>query len=430
MRNKDKKYMINIDLTLTASQQSIWDATFNRNNKYIVCNLSRQQGKTVCAECILIKWFFNINEQIIFITPQKTLSRKIYHEIKDLLDGQGVIVSYNSVFLQLKSITGSTITFFSAEQLNAMRGQTCTKMIIDEAAFMKNTAGIDVFSNIIWPITKVKCTKILMISTPNGKQGFFYDFAMRGLSGENGIAYIKKTIYDDGLINKNEIDKLKKSYPTMAWKQEFECEFISNAISAIEDFEQCFVDYEYDYNCNQWMGIDLSANGSDDTAITLINEKNQTKSIVINGTLDEKYKNIAKVINNTSRLVKVYIENNGIGTPMMNEIMKLVNSKGKIKEWTTTNNSKVEIINLLSILCTNKEILFDRKDNMLYSQFTTFERKISKNGGSSIQYAAREGFKDDKIMSLAIAVICKHDCRYMDAKNDMVFIRQRQKNIN
>ena len=90
---------------------------------------------------------------------------------------------------------------------------------------------------------------------------------------------------------------------------------------------------------------------------------------------------------------------------MINEIMKLVNSKGKIKEWTTTNNSKVEIINLLSILCTNKEIFFDRKDNMLYSQFTTFERKISRNGGSSIQYAAREGFKDDKIMSLAIAVM-------------------------
>lgn len=329
MRNKDKKYIINIDLKLTDSQQTIWDATFNRNNKYIVCNLSRQQGKTVCAECILIRWFFNINEQIIYITPQKTLARKIYREIKDLLDGQGVITSYNSVFLQLKSITGSTITFFSAEQLDAMRGQSCTKMIIDEAAFIRNTAGIDVFNNIIWPITKVKCNKILMISTPNGKQGFFYDFAMRGLNGEKGIVYIKKTIYDDGLIDSNDIDKIKKTYPLMAWKQEFECEFLSNAVSAIEDFEQCFADYDYDDTCSQWIGIDLSANGSDDTVVTLINEMNQTKSIVVEGSLDEKYKSIADIINITRKLVNVYIENNGIGTPMINEIKK--KSKVKVK---------------------------------------------------------------------------------------------------
>lgn len=429
MKTKDKSFEINFDICLTNSQQEIWNTTLDRKNKYVVCNLSRQQGKTVCAECILIKWLFNMNERIIYITPQKTLARKIYNEIKDLLEGQNVIASFNSIYLQLKSVTGSTITFFSAEQLDAMRGQSCTKMIIDEAAFIRNTNGIDVFANIIWPITKVKCTKILMISTPNGRQGFFFDFAQRAINKEEGFAYVKKTIYDDGLITKEEINRLKSMYPPLAWRQEYECEFLSNAISAIDEFEKCFSDYTYEWKQKQWIGIDLSANGNDETILTFINEAGQTHSIDIDGTLDEKYRKIAQYINETNNLVMAYIENNGVGTPMINEIRKMVKNKSKIKEWTTTNKSKNDIINLLALLCSNKDILFERKDDKLFSQFTTFERKISRNGGYTIQYAARDGFKDDKIMSMAIACMCRNECKYYNVKENTFFIKSKKKEI-
>lgn len=204
------------------------------------------------------------------------------------------------------------------------------------------------------------------------------------------------------------------------------CDFLDNAMTAIPDFEKCFKDYEYNDKVNQWIGIDLSANGEDATIITFINSLNQTREIEIKGTLDQKYQRIAEALNNTKNLVCAYIECNGIGEPMLNEIKKLVKSRDKIKYWTTTNATKVDIINLLSIKCSNSEIMFDKKDRKLFSEFSTFIYKLSKS--RNVIYEAKAGFHDDRVMSMAIALKCMDDYKYFDTKKDLVFIKSRPTN--
>ena len=82
----------------------------------------------------------------------------------------------------------------------------------------------------------------------------------------------------------------------------------------------------------------------------------------------------------------------------------------------------------MSVKCSNNEIQFDINDRKLYSEFSTFIYKLSKT--RKIQYEAKPGFHDDRVMSMAIAVNAQNDFKYWDAKADTVFIRQRQKNIN
>ena len=206
------------------------------------------------------------------------------------------------------------------------------------------------------------------------------------------------------------------------------CDFLDNAMTAIPDFEQCFKDYQYNDKLNQWIGIDLSANGEDATIVTFINSENQTRQVEVKGSLDTKYQKIAELINGCDNLVGVYIEQNGVGEPMLNEIMKRVKNKGKVHYWLTTNNTKVDIINLLSVKCSNGNISFDIKDRKLYSEFSTFIYKLSKS--RKVQYEAKPGFHDDRVMSMAIAVNAQNDFKYWDAKADTVFIRTRNKNIN
>ena len=102
---------------------------------------------------------------------------------------------------------------------------------------------------------------------------------------------------------------------------------------------------------------------------------------------------------------------------MINEIKKLVKRKSNIYEWNTSNSSKEEIISYLAVKVANKELYFN--DSELYSQFGTFICKISKT--KKLTFAAQEGKKDDRVMSLAIALRCMEDFKYQGInKNKLI----------
>ena len=118
-----------------------------------------------------------------------------------------------------------------------------------------------------------------------------------------------------------------------------------------------------------------------------------------------KYKQISDIINSTKNLKNAYIESNSIGSPMINEIRKLVNNKNLIQEFNTSNKTKNEILSAVSVDIAKKEIYFDEYDTQLYSQFSTFTAKYTKSG--NVQLEALPGYKDDRIMSLGIARYAK-----------------------
>lgn len=410
---------VKFKIKLTNGQQEAYDLAHQKDTKQLVLVWSRQSGKSVFAEIMLIENLLKKNKFSAYISPTFQLGRKVYKEIITLLDGKGIITKANSSTLTIETVTNSTLQFYSVESYTAIRGTTVNGVLIcDEAAYYPDVLpnGENIWGNIIMPITKARQPLTILISTPCGKQGFFYDFYLRALNGEDGIKYLERTIYDDNLVNEKQIEEIRKSIPPLAFDQEFLCRFLDNSLTFFNGFEDCFVkNMEYSAT-KEWIGVDLSGDGTDETIVTKVNEQNQVVQYKIEGTLDQKYRQIADIINNT-RPVAVYMENNGLGAPMINETKKLVNRKGNIYEWSTTNSSKEEIITDLAMLVTNKALQFD--DTELYSQFGTFICKISKT--KKLTFAAKEGKKDDRIMSLAIALKCKDDFKYL-GKNSNNFI--------
>lgn len=92
---------------------------------------------------------------------------------------------------------------------------------------------------------------------------------------------------------------------------------------------------------------------------------------------------------------------------MLNEIMKRVNGRSKVKYWTTTNETKTDIINLLSMKVSNDEMYLPEEDKKLYGEFCTFTYQVTKT--KKVTYGAKTGFHDDRIMSLAIALIAREE---------------------
>lgn len=372
-------------------------------------------GKTVFSEIMMIEYLCIPHTFNAYISPTFAQGKKVFAELTQLLDGTGIIKKANAADLKIESVYGATLKFFSMESPTSIRGNTVSGILVmDEAAFFPTqlSTGEDPYYNVIFPIIKARKPKVLVISTPNGRQGMYYDLYLKAFNGEKGYYQLTATIYDDDLITNEEIEELKRGYPPLAFKQEFEVEFLDNALTVFPNFSTCF-DGRYDGG-KCWIGIDPSSVGDDNTIVSIINTEGQVKQYKVDGTLDQKYDRIAKIINDYHPQA-TYIENNSIGEVMANDIKKKLIRKSNFYTFTTTNETKKQYISLLAVDIANNAIHFEEDNRLLYSELSTFTFKLTKTG--NITYAAKEGYHDDTVTSLGVCLQCREDFKYSGENN-------------
>lgn len=384
-------------------------------------------GKTVLAEIMLIEYLCKQNTFNAYISPTYSQGRKVYKELVDLLEPTGIIKHANATTLTIETIYKSTFQAFSMDSPNSIRGYTVSGILVmDECSFFPDTLtdGSDPWSSVIMPITKARKPKVLAISTPKGKRGFWYNMHLKAVAGESGYREIEATIYDDSLVTDEEIEDIKKSVSPLAFKEEFLVEFLDSSLTFFVGYEDCFTDYTFNDKERVWCGVDLSANGEDATVVTLINESMQVKQHIVEGNLDIKYKKISSILDSIPNLVSCYLENNGVGAPMIGEIRKLSRNKNKLYDWTTTNSSKEEIVSDLAVKIANKEIYFNKEDGGLFAELGRFIVKYTKTG--RMQFEGASGSHDDRVLSLCMALRCHTDFQFA-GKPKMNFVKTNAK---
>lgn len=407
---------INFNIKLTRKQQEAYDIMHKQDCRFLVARWSRQCGKTIFAEIMMIEYLCKPNTFNAYISPTFAQGKKVFAELMRLLEGTGIIKKANASDLRIESVYGSILQFFSMESPTAIRGNTVSGILVmDEASYfpIQLPSGEDPYYNVIFPIIKARKPKVLVISTPCGRQGCYYDLYLKAYNGESGYYQLTATIYDDDLITEEEIEELKRGYPPLAFQQEFEVKFLDNALTVFPNFETCFDGHYNGGKC--WCGIDPSSVGDDNTIVSFINQDNQVKQYKIDGSLDQKYDKIARLLNEYNP-VSTYIENNSIGEVMANEIKKKLHRKSNFYSFTTTNDSKKQYISLLAVDIANNNIHFEEDNKLLYSELSTFTFKLTKTG--NITYAARDGFHDDTVTSLGVCLQCREDFKYIGQNNN------------
>lgn len=404
---------------MTEGQKEAWDLIHRDDVQYLVLRWSRQSGKSVFCELLILEYLFKKNTYNVYISPTFQLGRKVYTEITKMLEGKGVIKKANASTLTIETIFGSTLQCHSIEAYTSIRGTTCNGVcILDECAYYPDILpnGEEPWANVVMPITKARKPKVVFVSTPRGKRGILWQMYLKAIDGEKGYAELSRTIYQDSLVSEDEINEIKRNISDIAFRQEFLVEFLDSSLTFFKGYQDCFSDFTFNEKEKIHIGVDLAANGEDATVVTLINESMQVKQYVIEGTLDVKYNKIANIINSVPNLVAAYLENNGVGTPMINEIKRLVRYRSKIYEWTTTNSSKEEIVSDMAVKIANKEIHFNKDDTGLFAELGSFIVKYTKSG--RMQFEAQSGKHDDKVLSACIALRCKNDLKYNVLKKD------------
>lgn len=413
---------INFNIELTRKQKEAYNLIHDKETQFLIARWSRQCGKTVFSEIMIIEYLCKPNTFNAYISPTFAQGKKVFAELVQLLENTGIIKKANGQDLKIESIYGSTLKFFSMESPVSIRGNTVSGILVmDEAAFFPSqlSDGSDPYYNVIFPIIKARKPKVLVISTPNGRQGMYYDLYLKAYNNEKGYKELTASIYDDDLITPEEIEELKKGYPPLAFKQEFEVEFLDNALTVFPNFQNCFDGHFERGKC--WCGIDPSSVGEDNTILTIINRDKQVRQYKIDGTLDMKYDKIANIINEYHP-VATYIENNSIGEVMANEIKKKLVIKSNFYTFTTTNETKKQYISLIAVAIANNEIHFEQDNTLLYSELATFTFKVTKSG--NITYAAKEGYHDDTVTSLGVCLQCMDDFKLTGTPN-LNFVNKR-----
>ena len=101
---------------------------------------------------------------------------------------------------------------------NAARGISAASILIfDEAAFIEN--GVNVYGSAVATTASVKGAKIIMVSTPNGKDQLYYNTYRQAELGENNYKAVQFKWYQDLRYNRNlKWYKLNKNTGEREWK--------------------------------------------------------------------------------------------------------------------------------------------------------------------------------------------------------------------
>jgi hypothetical protein len=371
------------------NQKIIHDAINFSNEKYYVINIGRQFGKTLLASNQLLYWALN-NKKVkcAWVSPVYKQSKKVFEEVyKAFAKRPEIYRKVNQSELVLEYITGSTIQFFSAERYDNIRGFTFDYLVCDEFAFMDEKAWTEVLRATVL----VKGKKVLLISTPKGKNHFYKMYQLDGINEQ--YKSFTMTSYHNPMINPKEIDDAKLTLPDMVFRQEYLAEFVDGTATLFNNRQLS----DNKANGRAFAGIDLGR-ADDYSVLSIFNEKGEQFYIERWRHTDWQsiVKNIAQGLR-TNNVQTALVEVNSIGDVIFEMLQKECASYCTIEPFVTTNQSKKEIVESLIVANQNKEVRFLNVD-WLDKELEMFTYEYNPKS-RVIKYSAPSGFHDDGVMA-------------------------------
>tara|TARA_R110000796_G_scaffold252046_1_gene384959 strand:- start:1346 stop:2581 length:1236 start_codon:yes stop_codon:yes gene_type:complete len=361
----------------------------------------RGAGKTLLGINMMLFWALDKPErQLGWISPIYSQARNVFDQIVD--SSEAIIKSSNRMELVIKFVNDSTIKFLSADSPDSIRGFRFSHIVLDEAAFMKERT----IDQHVMPTLNPSGQKMLMISTPKGKNHFFKYF------NRDSSFSMRFPLTKCPYVMPEVIGEAKKSLPPDLFKQEFESAFIDSSNDVFVGIDQVSTVNEYDLRKQDvFVGIDTGLTG-DMSVVTLINsvgkvvfiDNNNKQSINL---IADRFKDVLSRYN----IVGGFIECNGIGRAMYDLIQPFYR---KIKAFTMTQDSKMEMVRKLihDVETLTIELPNDELCPELHREFSEYSYKLSTTG--KLSFGHIPGGHDDYIDSLMLANFSR--VKFMDRK--------------
>jgi len=199
----------------------------------LLLNCARQAGKTqVVAVAALDKAMMDDNSLVLLLSPSERQSKELFLRVMQINTAIGVGI-------EPESETTSSVMLPNGSRIIALPGKEQTirgyaavsLLIIDEAARVP-----DDLYRAVRPMLAVSSGRLICLSTPFGKRGFFHQEWTEG-----GLAWqrVQITAEQCPRISKEFLAEEKRSLPTAWYRQEYFCEFAESegSVFSYEDIQ-------------------------------------------------------------------------------------------------------------------------------------------------------------------------------------------------
>ena len=384
-----------------------------KQTRFTTLNWGRRSGKTMLAAYIALKYLIASDHNIWIVAPTYDLSKRCWDYLIQWVPiinkTFGRLLIVNKSQFTIKSKTGSQLALKSSDNPASLLGAGLDLLIVDEAA--------RVIYVVMRPPPRSTLTdrqgKAIFISTPYGKN-WFYNLYLKGISTdkehEDYSYFHMKTAENTAIPHiKDDVGKAKLELPINDYLQEYEAEFIEGAGSVFRGVRDCLYPVDFrsfpfhgeSYNENHVYqgGVDL-ARLTDFTVATMVDKSQDVFKVVAVDRFNEVDYKVQKprltLFSEKFSNPPVNIERNNIGDAVIDDMPP------NFYPFTTTNQSKKDLINNLAILIEQKKIKIPNIPTLV-NELEAFSYEITSNG--NIKYSAPVGYHDDHVMSLALA--CK-----------------------
>ncbi|HXG84821.1 MAG TPA: phage terminase large subunit [Pyrinomonadaceae bacterium] len=214
------------DAVLMAARAGIvpdaWQSDLLRSDaKQMILLCSRQSGKSTTTSILALhQAIYTPNSLILLLSPSLRQSQELFRKLQDFynaLESDSLPTATEESALRMELSNGSRIIALPGKEATIRGFSGVSLLIIDEASRVE-----DALYQSVRPMLAVSGGRIILLSTPFGKRGFFFSEWTDGI----GWRKIKITADQCPRIDRDWLERERQMIGDWWYLQEYFCEFV------------------------------------------------------------------------------------------------------------------------------------------------------------------------------------------------------------
>jgi hypothetical protein len=304
---------------------------------------------------------------------------------------------------RLEIVTGGVVEMWSLDSPDNIRGRKYHRFIFNECASVPKLR--EIFSKIVRPCLIDYVGDARFYGTPAGRNDYHTLYTMGLDDSSQEWKSFHYTSYDNPYIAPSELEASQATMTEREYRQEILAQFLDNEGVVFRNLDGCLHSTPggiWDEHKNHGIvaGIDWGKN-NDFTAVS-IGCSDCRRELVLDrfNQIDYAFQRMRiQTIFHKWHVGRAIAEQNSIGTPILEQMQR----EGiKVVGFTTTYQSKIALIEMLSLELEKGEIQF-LPDEVGKAELEAYEMKTNPKTGMT-SYNAPEGMHDDTVIARALMV--------------------------
>lgn len=377
-----------------AQLDAIFDCTDPAGNpaRYALIEASTKAGKTAGCIAWLVEQAVKLGRlgrAFWWVAPVYVQAEIAFRRCRDGLPRNFAKVNETKLTISLPN--GATIVFKSAEKPDNLYGDDVYAAVLDEASRMREDSWHAIRSTLTATRGHVR-----IIGNVKGRKNWFYRMARQAQAGAPEMAFRKLNAYDavaGGVLEGAEIEDAKRTLPEHVFRELYLAEAAEDEGNpfGLSHIAACVGELSSEKPV--YIGVDL-AKSVDWTVAVGIDKAGRVCGFERWQKVpwSETTRRLTDLIGGTPALV----DSTGVGDPIVEAL------QGKcygVRGYQFTSQSKQRLMEGLALAIQSREITFPA--GAIRAELELFEYVFTRTG---VRYSAPEGYHDDAVMALALAV--------------------------